>query len=527
LKLKNIKIILTQVLVTLLDKSKINGDYFSDWKKKVHGLQKQLHLAKIKNKRVVESKNELKDLIQELKSKRFFSDSGEEWLESVCSGMPKDLFQRMRDKSRRGKLYRQKYSDQIKKFALTLQFYSTKAYEYVRRSFNLALPHVSVIRSWYGSIDGSPGFTTEAFEALKCRVKELKTISREPLCSLMMDEMSIRKQIEFDGKSYFGFVDLGIGEPDDSTQAATEALVLMVVSLNNNWKCPIGYFLTNGLSGKDKANIVSIALSKLDDIGVKVVSLTCDGPASNMAMFRHLGVTLDPASLQPFFQHPSNSTKVAAILDICHMIKLVRNALASYHVFINQRGDKICWRYIEELHKIQEDEGFRAGNKLKKAHIQWDSAKMKVNLAMQTLSDSVADAIEWCNTDLQLKQFQDSEATCEFIRVFNVLTDIFNSRNPLAKFQKAPMSCNNYSFWRPLLESGYQYISHLKDLNGTLLTSGHRRTAFVGFLLGIRSFIHLFDSLVEGGYLKYLLLYKFSQDHLELFFGAVRSGNPE
>ena len=52
-----------------------------------------------------------------------------------------------------------------------------------------------------------------------------------------------------------------------------------------------------------------------------------------------------------------------------------------------------------------------------------------------------------------------------------------------------------------------------------------RKTGFVGFLVAIKSTKELFHNLVEtvDAPLKYLLMYKFSQDHLELFFGAVRS----
>ena len=52
-----------------------------------------------------------------------------------------------------------------------------------------------------------------------------------------------------------------------------------------------------------------------------------------------------------------------------------------------------------------------------------------------------------------------------------------------------------------------------------------RKTGFIGFLVAIRSTQNLFASLVERNEaaLKYRLTYKFSQDHLELFFGAVRS----
>ena len=52
-----------------------------------------------------------------------------------------------------------------------------------------------------------------------------------------------------------------------------------------------------------------------------------------------------------------------------------------------------------------------------------------------------------------------------------------------------------------------------------------RKTGFIGFLVAIRSTQSLFHTLVEkdDAPLKYLLTYKLSQDHLELFFGAIRS----
>ena len=52
-----------------------------------------------------------------------------------------------------------------------------------------------------------------------------------------------------------------------------------------------------------------------------------------------------------------------------------------------------------------------------------------------------------------------------------------------------------------------------------------RKTGFIGFLVAIKSTKLIFHRLVEAeeAPLKYLLTYKLSQDHLELFFGAVRS----
>ena len=52
--------------------------------------------------------------------------------------------------------------------------------------------------------------------------------------------MSIRKHVEWDGKRFRGFVDLGTNIHDDSLPEATDALVFMAVSVNWNWKVPSG-----------------------------------------------------------------------------------------------------------------------------------------------------------------------------------------------------------------------------------------------------------------------------------------------
>ncbi len=54
--------------------------------------------------------------------------------------------------------------------------------------------------------------------------------------------MSIRKHVEWDGKQFRGYVDLGTGINDDSLPEATDALVFMAVAVNGSWKVPCGYF---------------------------------------------------------------------------------------------------------------------------------------------------------------------------------------------------------------------------------------------------------------------------------------------
>lgn len=81
----------------------------------------------------------------------------------------------------------------------------------------------------------------------------------------MIDEMYIRKQTEFGGDQIHGFVDKGGGEIENVV--ATQALVLLVIAINESYQQP------------ERASIIRESLVRLHAIGVRVVSLTCDGPS--------------------------------------------------------------------------------------------------------------------------------------------------------------------------------------------------------------------------------------------------------
>jgi len=172
--------------------------------------------------------------------------------------------------------------------------------------------------------------------------------------------MAIRKHVEWDGKEFRGYVDIGTGVQDDTLPPATEALVFMIVALNSNWKLPVGYFFLNGLNRTDKANLVKQCVSRLHDLKIVVSSITCDGASSNIAMFRELGASMDIQDLKPCFPHPDDDAqKISVLLDVCHMLKLLRNTFASTNM---RDGDDeiITWGYIEKFHKLQESEDLRA-----------------------------------------------------------------------------------------------------------------------------------------------------------------------
>lgn len=86
-----------------------------------------------------------------------------------------------------------RYSALIKQFALTLFFYSPRAYNFVRSQ--LCLPHDSMFRKWLSNTDIQPGFLTEVFSYLNNEVHQKDYVKD---VSLVFDSMSIRKKISYD-----------------------------------------------------------------------------------------------------------------------------------------------------------------------------------------------------------------------------------------------------------------------------------------------------------------------------------------
>lgn len=407
-----------------------------------------------------------------------------------------------------------------------MHFYSPKAYAFVRRKFCNALPHPRTLKEWYSSLNGEPGFTSESFDALRHKVTEASEKGKEVLVSLMIDGMSIKKGLQYlpNGKVR-GYVDVGSQMDDgDTLQLAKEAVVLMVVSVDNSWKLPIGYVVVKGMDSVTTAGIISNALILLNDIKVKVLSLTLDGTSEHFAAMKVLGATFDLPNPKPYFQHPSTKENIFVIFDACHMLKLFRNCLGQLKVLKDSEGNLIEWRFIENLVNLQEQEGLRAGNKLRRAHIDFHKMKMKVMLAAQTLSSSTASSIEYCDKYLKLKNFEGSSGTVKFIRSVDRIFDFLNSRNPFGKGFKSPLRKSNEVFWRQNILQEIDYLKGISDVTGTPIWKTRRYVPFVGFITAVISVINIFDLYVkpEDSQLRYLLTYKLSQDHLELFFCAIR-----
>ena len=182
----------------------------------------------------------------------------------------------------------------------------------------------------------------------------------------------------------------------------------LLVPINSNWKIPVAYYLTNGLTGKVLANLTRNILTHLHNNSIHVCVLVCDGCGGNQSMLLKLGVHLGYPLNSSSFPHPVDPSKsVYVFLDNCHMFKLIRNMLAHYVSIKNGTSSNvISWNYITKLHELQQDKGLRLANKLKRNHLEFASQKMKVNLSVQALSNSTAQAL-LCLKSLGHEEFQD------------------------------------------------------------------------------------------------------------------------
>lgn len=128
---------------------------------------------------VCELKLALKDMKSEL------SDKAYDDVLNKASGLPESVFKLYQTKLRKveteDKTYYpgQSYSEEIRKFSLTLFGYSKKAYEYVRESLDKVLPAVSTIQTWLNKVDSSPGFSDQVLNQLCVMAREKEMLGQK------------------------------------------------------------------------------------------------------------------------------------------------------------------------------------------------------------------------------------------------------------------------------------------------------------------------------------------------------------
>lgn len=427
-----------------------------------------------------------------------------------------------------------KYPPEVREFCLALEFKSTSAYKYVRNTFENHLPAPSTIRTWYSAsdMDCGPGINEKCLDILKQKAEQRKAEGGELICSLIFDEMAIRKHIQYShsSKKILGLVTYG--NNTNEPIFASQVIVFMVSGIDEYFQIPIAYHFISSIDKQKRAELLSTVIDSLHNTGVIISNVTFDGHPSNKPMCEILGANLNiySSSFQPHII-ANNGAKISIILDPSHMIKLVRNTLGNHKVLRNEHHDEIKYNYLEQLVEYTK-KGFAMTHKLNQRHMQWGKNKMNVAIAVQMLSSSTADSIDFLMQE-GYEEFKDAEPSIEFIRMFNNLFDIFNTKstknaeNPF----KTALCEVNIERVRSNFDCVIQYIKGLtiksgKNAKYIKLCRSRSKTAFTGFIINITSLLAMYEEfVVQRKLLSCIPTYHFSQDHVELFFCMCRSLN--
>jgi len=289
----------------------------------------------------------------------------------------------------------------------------------------------------------------------------------------------------------------------------------------------IGLLPNQQFSGSERANLLKKCLEIFFETGAKCYSITFDGSPCNISMCKTLGANFDYFSFEfkpwisvPEFPGSKNEKIIYIFWDAVHMLKLVRNTLGEKKVIINPVGEQIKWHHIETLQNIQETKGLHAANKLKKNHINYFENKMSVRLAVQTLSSSVSSSLLFCK---RLNLIPNAKQTADFCKLFIDVFHVCNCRNKLGKGDYFfPVNENNLPRVIDLLDQfrsyveGLRYENNLNTLGGELLLKSQRKTGFLGLIICLINLINVFRDVEKDG-MSFLLSYKLSQDHVEIF----------
>ncbi|EFN61753.1 THAP domain-containing protein 9, partial [Camponotus floridanus] len=207
-------------------------------------------------------------------------------------------------------------------------------------------------------------------------------------------------------------------------------------TINESWKLPLGYFFIESLNSNKKANLVNHCLQLLENCKVTVINITFDCCPTNLTMSKVLGCKFEfEKKLNQSAKEPvlvlqtkiSYENPVFIFPDPSHIMKLIRNVLAEKGILYDDNNEEINFKYLKKLNELQDNEGLHLCNKINKRHIEFFKQKMKVKLATQLLSKSVAEALMFCSEHLKLEDFKDCGPTVKFILMMNDAFDVLNS----------------------------------------------------------------------------------------------------
>lgn len=386
-----------------------------------------------------------------------------------------------------------KWSSEDIACAISLRSVSAKAYRYLRNKLKYPLPALSTLRRWISKLDCSPGILNQVLLIMKNNGKTLNDF--EKLTCLSFDEVNLSKKLCFERKeeNVFG--------------PHSHAQVVMARGLTGKWKQPIFYNFDTPMT----TEILFKIICSLEEVGYKIISVTCDLGGENRAAWGKLGITENKTSFcNPF----DPSRQIFVFGDAPHLLKLARNHFVSKG-FIHNEKTPLTVECLKEIINIQKLD-LKVAFKIREEHI-FVKNKQNVKLAAQLFSNTTACAVMYLGENKIINSANWKEVS-EIIKLFNDWFDVFNSNVP---YEKTDEKCG----FGLKIEKQTEILQNMSNFIKNMLVIGKKSMLPFqkGILISNKSLTDLYSYLNKTFNTTYILTNKLNQDVLENLFSYVRS----
>ncbi|XP_071101730.1 uncharacterized protein [Haliotis cracherodii] len=443
-----------------------------------------------------------------------------------------------------------KWHPMIIKWCLYIRSKSQKAYDATRDAGFISLPSSRTLFDYSHWLPAECGFNYASVSHLRNEAAQLGMFQEEWMSyvGILQDEVKVSEGLVYDRVTgeLVGYVELEKTGNDllhmenlianTKKKLASSILVIMVRGITSSLKYPVACFATSGITADLLYPAIWKAVRFLEiECRLKILFVTCDGASPNRKFFNlhHCEELQNTYWTWNPYSYPRR--KLYFISDVPHLLKTTRNCFANSGSHSKSRdmwkdGQDIRWSHIVRLYEEYVEPSIYAhAHKLTREHIDLTPfAKMKVNLAAQVLSKTVADALEHLYDD-------SVSETVNFIRQMNKFFDCLNTRNLNEADRKRNTNLREY------VDRNDERLTYLTteflgyfdaweravlNRQGPLTKSQRSRMMLSkqtlhGLRITVQSIVECVRFLLDEG-ANFVLTHRFNQDPLEEHFSHYR-----